>query len=391
MTACVNGVDAGAFVDALLARDVTYFAGVPDTLLRQFCSALRTRLPAHRHLIACNEGAAVGTAVGHYLATGTLGMVYMQNSGLGNAMNPLLSLAARQVCGVPMLLLVGWRGEPEGAADEPQHQRQGAVTLALLQACGLRHALLEHEASRCWAQLDEAVQQAKYLGEPVALLVRRGLFSSSFGDGCVRAAGLAGGLAREQALEACIDALPSDAVTVTTTGMAARELFEIRARRGMDHALDFLAVGGMGHAAAIAFAIAQARPRRCVVCLDGDGAMLMHMGALSHCAQAANLLHVVINNGAHDSVGGQPTAAAALELGRFASAAGYAHVASVGEAAELRGVLGELLQRRGSSFIEVRCVKGSRADLGRPRIPPRINKERFMSAIGAAGVHQEAP
>ncbi|MGN0832447.1 MAG: phosphonopyruvate decarboxylase [Kiritimatiellia bacterium] len=375
-------IEVEEFVSSLESSGVDFFCGVPDSLLKNFCAYVTDHCAA-RHVIAANEGGAVGLAAGHYLATGRLACVYMQNSGQGNAVNPLVSLADPEVYSIPMLLLVGWRGRP-GEQDEPQHAKQGKITLPLFETLGIPAAVLAAEdepgadgRGRRWAeQVAAAAAQARRERRPVALVAKRG----AFGEYRLRSPRPdIADLPRELAIERLLDALPQSCAVVATTGMISRELYETRVRRGEGHGHDFLTVGSMGHAVMIALGIARARPDRQVVCLDGDGAAIMQMGSLAIVGQSAcpNLTHVVLNNAAHDSVGGQPTVGGAIDLSAVAAACGYELVRSP----DLP--FSRPSGRPAPRFLELRVAKGARKDLGRPKEPPQANKELFMATFSA--------
>jgi phosphonopyruvate decarboxylase len=356
------------FFEALRSSGVALFAGVPDSLLKDFCAYVTDNCPRERHVITANEGGAVALVMGHHLATGELGMVYMQNSGLGNTVNPLTSLADPAVYGIPMLLMVGWRGRPD-EHDEPQHVQMGRVTLNTLHAIGVKTTILPDSIEEAKAALELAIADARSRRAPHALVVKKGTFDTyklQTKDENPYT------LTREGAIEHVVRALPAGACVVATTGMPSRELFEIRERRKEPHASDFLTVGGMGHASQIALGVALARPSRKVLCLDGDGAVLMHMGGLTTIGQLApkNFFHVVLNNGAHDSVGGQPTVAFQVDLPAVARASGYASTAVVSDEAALGDALAKLVEGEGPALLEIRVKKGSRKDLGRPTQSP---------------------
>ena len=374
-------IDTGMFFDALATCGIDYFAGVPDSLLKPFCAHISDHAPEHRHVIAANEGAAIALAAGHYLATGRPVLVYMQNSGLGNAVNPLVSLADPDVYGIPMLLLVGWRGEP-GVKDEPQHFKQGAVTPALCDAIGMPYRILPGETEPAIASLKEMVRVAVEQNRPVALIVR----ANSFAKYQAASRPASSFTLNREATVACIaESLPPDAAVVSTTGHISRELFEYRAQTGQGHGRDFLTVGAMGHASQIALGIALARPERPVVCLDGDGAALMHLGALAIAGTSAarNFLHIVLNNGAHDSVGGQKTVGFDVDFVRIAAACGYRRPARAESLEVLAIALQDVSFRDGPRFLEIRVAKGARKDLGRPTTGPQANKKAFMEMLGA--------
>ena len=372
-----------AFVGALQKHGVDLVTGVPDSLLKEFCAEVQTTLPPDRHRVAPSEGAAVGLAIGHYLATQQPALVYLQNSGLGNIVNPVTSLVADAIYAIPMVLVIGWRGEiaDDGRqlADEPQHVVQGRITPAQLDLLDIPYRIID-AGSDPEAVVAEAVGQATALSRPFALLVRKGTFSTSAAPA---QPGLSAHLSREAAIEQVLAALPATAAVVSTTGMASREVFEIRKKHRQGHDRDFLVVGGMGHALAIATGVAHARPGQRVACIDGDGALLMHSGSLAMGARCAGLIHVVLNNEAHDSVGGQPTVGTGLSLTRIAGSFGYPHACRATTVEELAQALQAALATDDASFIEVLCRKGNRADLGRPDRSPLQNRKDFQSFLQA--------
>ncbi len=384
-------IAADRFVDQLAELGVHCVAGVPDSVLQALGIALARDGSPVRHRVACNEGAAVGMAIGHHLATGEVPAVYMQNSGLGNAVNPLVSIAAADVYAIPMLLLVGWRGEIDVAGsqvvDEPQHALQGKVTRGQLDLLAIRHEVVGADVDDVRPVLQRLLRHAIDRREPVALVFRRNAFSAG-AELPARARAASRAMTREHAIEACLRAIPRGTVTVTTTGMAARELFALRDKRGESHDFDFLVVGAMGHASHIALGIAGSRQGCAVVCLDGDGAALMHLGALPTCARAPGLVHVVLNNDAHESVGGQHTCVPGLRFAKLARACGYAKVFTVRSAQALEAIVADAVDGTGNCFIEVICRVGHRADLGRPTVRPGVAKEQFMRALrGESGDH----
>ncbi len=369
------------FFEALRAEEVGYFAGVPDSLLKEFCACLADEVAPAHHVVAASEGAAVALAAGYYLATGKLGLVYLQNSGLGNAVNPLLSLADPEVYAIPLVLMIGWRGEP-GVPDEPQHRKQGRVTRELLQAMEVPTAVLPGDWAEARAVLAATVAAARVRRGPSALLVRKGTFAPYARRA---AAPEPATLGREEAIGVLLGELDRDEVFVTTTGMASREVFEWRAKRGQGHGRDFLTVGCMGHASQIALGLAGEKPGRPVWCLDGDGAALMHLGGLAiiGASGAKNLRHIVLNNGAHDSVGGQPTVGLAVDFPAIGRACGYRWARAVGTADELARAVKELRATTGPALLEVRVKRGARADLGRPTTSTEDNKREFMAYVRA--------
>ncbi|MDR1325327.1 MAG: phosphonopyruvate decarboxylase [Treponema sp.] len=371
-------IEAGFFYEALVNRGVGFFTGVPDSLLKSFCAYITDHIDATQHIIAVNEGAAIGLAAGYHLASGNIPLVYMQNSGLGNATNPLLSLADAEVYSIPMILVIGWRGE-RGVHDEPQHIKQGKVTCVLLEDMEIPYADLSDEKDEAAEQIERAFRWIAKTNAPFAFVVRKNIFAPYT---LQKNEAIEAKMSREEAIEEVLRTAPESGVFISTTGMASREVYELREKHGYGHARDFLTVGSMGHASSVALGIALQRPELPVICLDGDGAVLMHMGALAAIGvkKPRNLRHIVLNNGAHDSVGGQPTIAPNIDLPGIARACGYVNVYSTQTAAELRAALEA--NHDALTFIEVRVRKGARKDLGRPKSTPLENKMELMNYIG---------
>ena len=366
------------FVGWLEAFGVDFYAGVPDSLLKPFCFYLADHA-GDKHVVAANEGGAVALACGHHLATGKVALVYLQNSGQGNAINPLLSLADRDVYSIPLLLLIGWRGEP-GTQDEPQHVKQGKVTAGLLEAMDIPHRVLPPEPEAARHCVDELLALAAAESRAVALIVRKDTFEPY--KPTARAAGDFE-MTREEAIGAVVAALGETDAIVSTTGKISRELYECRDRAGQGHQREFLTVGSMGHASQIAMGIALAMPDRQVFCLDGDGAMLMHMGgaAIVGAARVANFKHVILNNGAHDSVGGMATAGLRISFTEIVKGCGYTEAWRVDRRENLAETVGQLRSVQGPAMLEIMVRKGARTDLGRPTTSPVENKTAFTEFL----------
>jgi len=363
---------------ALLNAD--FYTGVPDSQLKALCNFLMDRYgvdPAH-HIIAANEGNAAALAAGYHLATGKTPVVYLQNSGLGNIVNPVASLLNEKVYGIPCLFIVGWRGEP-GVHDEPQHRFQGEITLGLLENLDIPFFVIGKATTleQINAKLDE--YRALFAqGKQAAIVVRKGALEykgrTVYGN--------SHSMSREEAIARILQASGDDPV-VSTTGKASREVYELREGRGQGQGHDFLTVGSMGHSSSIALGIALQKPNCRVWCLDGDGAALMHLGAMALIGanKPANLIHVVLNNEAHESVGGLPTVAGALDLPTIAKACGYPSAASVDSPDGLDESLAAAKARDQLAFLEVKCALGARDNLGRPTTTPAENKEAFMAGL----------
>jgi len=369
------------FYDTLLNKGIDFYCGVPDSLLKDFCAYITDNVEEKKHFITANEGAAIGLASGYNIATGRYPLVYMQNSGIGNAVNPLLSLADQMVYSIPMVLLIGWRGEP-GVKDEPQHIKQGAVTLDLLRVMGIEYVILSENQEEVAKQVDDCVKYISSQRAPFAFVVKKQTFDNYRLKSKVENSYA---ISREDAVRFVASKVEKDDLIIATTGMISRELYEYRERNGQGHQQDFLMVGSMGHASQIALGIALQKNDRRVFCFDGDGAILMHMGSLSTvgCYAPSNYIHIVFNNGAHDSVGGQPTVAFDIDLVKIAAACGYKNTYSISNHENLEKVFQTCLNEDGPIFIEIKVSKGARADLGRPKTSALENKKTFETNINS--------
>lgn len=357
-----------------------FYTGVPDSQLKALCNYLMHTYgidPKH-HVIAANEGNCTALAAGYHLATGKVPVVYMQNSGEGNIINPVASLLNDKVYAIPMIFVIGWRGEP-GIHDEPQHIYQGEVTLKLLEDMEIHYFVIgkdttEEEVSAAMQDFRKELER----GEDVAFVIRKGALSYEekveyHNDNP---------MIREEIIRHIVQASGEDPI-VSTTGKASRELFEIREHNGQSHKYDFLTVGSMGHSSSIALGVAVQKPGTKVWCVDGDGAVLMHMGSMAVLGSTApkNMVHIVINNGAHETVGGMPTVAANIDLVAIARACGYPNAVSVTSYETLDSELAVAKAKNELTFIEVKCGIGAREDLGRPTTTALENKQNFMEYL----------
>lgn len=353
-------IDIKEFLNTLEDGGVGFFTGVPDSNLNDFCKLLNEEISPDRHVIAANEGNAIAIASGYYFGSNCIPLVYMQNSGLGNAVNPLVSLCDANVYSVPMVLLIGWRGDPS-IKDHAQHKTQGRITTLMLDDMNIPYMILDEDNAMDAARW--AAAEAKKTGTPVALVAKKGVLAvkekKQINDSSFP-------LSREEAMNVILDTAPDDAIFSATTGRAARELYELRNIRGEGHAKDFLNVGSMGHASSVALGMALADPDRQVICLDGDGAVIMHMGSLAIEAQKkpGNYIHVVLNNGVHESVGGQPTVARDIDLSAIARACGFATVDyEIRDEKTLVSALEYLLGQDAPGFMDVNIHAGLRPDM----------------------------
>lgn len=367
------------FVNILKEQGIDFYAGVPDSLLKNICAYITDHLPAEQNIIAANEGGAMGIAVGYHLATGKVPVVYMQNSGEGNIINPFASLTDKDVYNIPVLLVIGWRGRP-GVHDEPQHVKQGKVTIGLLNTMGINYAILPKDEEGAAKQIKIAVDFMKATNECYVLVIEKDTFDT-YKLQSVEVNELA--MSREETIQKVASNIEDNACIVSTTGMISRELFEARTAWSQGHERDFLTVGAMGHASQIALGIALQKPERRVYCFDGDGASIMHMGnmAITASMKCKNYVHIVFNNGAHDSVGGQPTVGLKIDFCAIAQAVGYKAAYSVETMEALEAKLAEFKNAEGPVFLQICVKKGNRKDLGRPTTTPIQNKEAFMEFL----------
>lgn len=354
-----------------------FYTGVPDSQLKAMCNYLMSTYgidPKH-HIIAANEGNCTALAAGYYLATGKVPVVYMQNSGEGNIINPVASLLSDKVYAIPTIFVIGWRGEP-GIHDEPQHIYQGEVTVRLLEDMDIKPFIVGKETTE--EELNSVMEEFRKIladGKDVAFVIRKGALSY---DGKIKYENR-NTMTREEIIQHIVKASGEDPI-VSTTGKASRELFETREANGQSHKYDFLTVGSMGHSSSIALGVAINKPDTKVWCVDGDGAVLMHMGSMAVLGANApkNMIHVIINNGAHETVGGMPTVASKIDLVSIAKACGYPNAVCVDSFEALDQELEAAKDRDELSMIEVKCSIGAREDLGRPTTTALENKKNFM-------------
>ena len=368
-----------SFLKSLETLKISFFTGVPDSQLAPLCDYLMENFGlSDKHMIAVNEGNALALAAGYHLSTGKTPCVYLQNSGLGNLINPLASLTSERGYGIPSVFVIGWRGEP-GIKDEPQHMYQGEITPKTLDLMGVEYFILSKDTSD--EELDIKIHKFKSLleqGKSVAFLVKKGglvydrkaVYKNNNKE------------KREDLVEAILEAAGEN-IIVSTTGKTSREVFELREKNNQSHKYDFLTVGSMGHSSAIALGIALNKPNTKIWCIDGDGAALMHMGSLALIGSKSpkNFVHVLINNGAHESVGGQPTVGETIDFCKIAKACAYKHVFKLESKDELKKILEEIKDKEGPFFIELKAAIGSRENLGRPTTTPLENKEAFMAYL----------
>jgi len=365
--------------EAFKKHDLTFFSGVPDSTFKDWMKFLADEHGRSlTNIVACNECEATATAAGYHLATGKIGVVYMQNSGEGKTVNPLTSLCDPEVYSIPVLLMIGWRGEP-GNKDEPQHKKMGRITKNLLDTLEIPHEVLSDNPAEIESALKKAVEYMKEKSAPYALIIKKGTLKEYEAKRKVKTNYE---MKREDAIKVIVDNLDGNEAIVSTTGKTSRELFEYRTARNEKH-FDFYTVGSMGCAASIANGIALQKSNKQIFVFDGDGAVLMQMGALAtigHYKQR-NLYHVVFDNASHDSTGGQPTVSPTVEFDKVALACGYKAAKTIERKADLTDALKEMKASEGPQMLIVKVNKGARKDLGRPTTKPIDNKKAFMEVL----------
>lgn len=358
---------------------IRFFTGVPDSLLNDFCLYLCHHYTNEQHVMAANEGNAIGIAAGNYMATGNIPVVYMQNSGIGNATNPLLSLAHPTVYSVPMILVIGWRGDPN-IKDHAQHKKQGELTPVLMTDMDIPYEILDDDETVI-ERFKWAYNKAKELSAPVALIAKKGILTQKEKHQEYPESTL---MNREEAISAVIDVLGSDAIYLATTGRATRELHEQLAMKGIESGHEFLNVGSMGHVSSVALGMAIARPDKKIVVFDGDAAAVMHMGSLATNGryQPKNLIHIVLNNGVNESVGGQPSSGLIIDLTSIAKACGYQTPESYIEKKEdLQAAVQELSDKNHLCLIDVHVRQGIRKDMPKLSIDHKAQKKDLMESL----------
>lgn len=372
-------ISPNIYLENLKKAGIDFYSGVPDSLLKQFCACISENVNNENHTISSNEGAAIALGIGNYLGTGSVPFIYLQNSGLGNVVNPILSLASQEVYGIPMIIMIGWRGAPN-VKDEPQHIHQGRVMKKSMDAMDIPHVTLSKNEDTAIKQTNDAITKAKKYSTPVFLIVEKNTFSEYIYEKPLSKLDIS----REQAIITASKLLESNAVVVSTTGMPSRELFEFRANNNQGHHRDFLTVGGMGHANQIALGISKAQPSRPIYCFDGDGAAIMHMGSIAVLGQsnAQNLIHIIFNNGVHDSVGGQPTVGFDINFSEIANACGYSSSVTAISQTQFKNAIHKAQSMPGPHLIDVHVRPGNRNDIGRPTSSPIDNKNAIMRFLG---------
>ena len=371
-------IDPNLFIEFLIEKEINFYTGVPDSLLKELSFCFDEKIDSENHKITANEGGAIALAAGHYLATGKTPLVYLQNSGLGNAINPLLSLCDSTVYKIPMLILIGWRGEP-GIFDEPQHIKQGAIQEKLLNTLEIPYEIIDNELKN-YNLISNLISKSKKEVRPVALLIKKNTFSK-FKTKKVTS-NTSKLMLREKVLAEILNSEIKNEIFVTTTGKTSREFYELRKNNSEVLNKDFLTIGSMGHCSQIALGISLFS-KNDVYCIDGDGSVIMHMGslAINGTSNSKNFKHIILNNGSHESVGGQPTVGKKINFSKIAQNSGYKKIKKISTYTELKNSIKWLNSNEGPLLLEILIKNGSRKNLGRPKESPFENKLNFMKNL----------
>ena len=368
-------IQVNNFLKFLKKNEINFFTGVPDSLLKNFCLLVEQKIDKKNHIISANEGSAMGIAAGYHLATNKIPLIYLQNSGFGNIINPLLSLIDKRVYSIPVIILMGWRGEPK-SNDEPQHLAQGELTLNLIKTLKSNYYILKGDEKKDFKELRSQIKKLKINHKPLFILVKKNIINNSN----VNIKKIQIKFKREEAIKTIINILGKKNKYISTTGMISRELYEIRKHNKENHSSDFLTVGSMGHASQIALGYS-IKSKKNIVCLDGDGAFLMHMGGIATIGdmKLKNFTHILLNNRSHESVGGQRTTSEIINYAAIAKASGYQKVyGKVDSLSKLKSTLKKTKKIKALKFIECIISPGHRKNLGRPKELPIQNKKSFM-------------
>lgn len=367
-------IDTLKFFNSLRENNIDFFTGVPDSLLKEFCFCVTENTSKSQHIINANEGSSIGLSIGYNLSTNKIPLVYFQNSGLGNIINPFTSLAHESVFKIPMLLFIGWRGEPR-KKDEPQHIFQGKITEVILRTLEIEYEILNTNTSESIYQLKRVVKKIEEYQKPIAILVKKNSFSKySF-----KSKSKQYNLKREKCIQIIIDNLKSEDIVVSTTGKTSRELNEVSDKNESKNPM-FYTIGGMGHANQISLGISNNCSKR-VFCFDGDGSVIMHMGSMGIVGNNAknNYYHVLFNNGTHESVGGQPTIGDVINFELLSKSLGYKNYHKLTSERDLSYFFKNTIDSvEGPVLIEVLVGSSSRSDLGRPKETPLEQKNKFI-------------
>ena len=367
-------INSKKLLNFLKNNKLNFFTGVPDSVLKNFTNLLVNK---SSHILAANEGSAVSIGIGYYLSFNKLPCIYMQNSGLANAINPLISIAHKGVYSIPLMMLIGWRGSP-GTKDEPQHLIKGKITKNLLKLLGIKHAIIQSEKD--FYKIKQLINFSKKQKVPVACLFKKdGLSKVNLPKKTyIKKNNLKNKIFRGEVIRQVLSSIENNTKIISTTGYTSRELYQIRHSEGYKKGKDFYMVGGMGHSSSVALGVALKKNRK-IICLDGDGSMLMHLGSLHTIglANKKNFKHILLNNRSHESVGGQEISFKRVNMEKLTKGLGYSKFIQIKNNKDIKNKIKSMLN--GSVFLEILIEKGAIKNLGRPKDFIKI-KNNFLKS-----------
>ena len=357
------------FISFLTKKKINFFCGVPDSTLNSFLNALSIK--KKKNVIAPNEGGAVALAMGYYLKTKKIPLVYMQNLGLGNATDPLTSLCAPEVYSIPMVLLIGWRGNPH-MKDEPQHLVTGKNTLNILKLFKIKTVIIR--SNKSFKSIGKIINHSQKFKKIVAIVVPPGIFSKLSVK--VKKSNLP---IRSNVIEKILRSVKKNTRIISTIGFSSREFFQVKKEKKIKNGKLFLMVGGMGHASATSLGVHLNSGKNEVICVDGDGAFLMHMGNVATAGVYAkkNFKYILFDNNAHESTGVQPTISNKINFKKIASGFGFKKVYELKTKKDVENKLSKIMKLTQPTFIRIVVATGTFKKLERPKDLYEI-KDKFM-------------
>jgi phosphonopyruvate decarboxylase len=356
-------IDTKKLLIFLEKNNLNFFSGVPDSVLKNFTNLLINK---SSHVLATNEGSAVSIGIGYHLSFNKLPCIYMQNSGLANAINPLISIAHKGVYSIPMMMLIGWRGSP-GIKDEPQHLIKGKITKNLLKLLGIKYEIIESEKD--FNKIKKLINFSKKKKVPVACLFKKGVLKKvNYHKKFSERSTIKNKILRSEVIREILKSIQNNTKIISTTGYTSRELYQIRKNEGYHKGKDFYMIGGMGHSSSVALGAAFKKNKK-ILCLDGDGSMLMHLGSLHTVGlmNKNNFKHILLNNQSHESVGGQEISFKRVKMEKLIKGLGYSKYIQLKDKKDLKNKIQSVLKYKGSIFLEVLIEKGAIKNLGRPK------------------------
>ncbi len=349
------------FIEFFKRNKISFFTGVPDSTLKNFTYLLNKEFKNHYPVY--NEGSAISLAIGYHLSKKNIACVYLQNSGLSNAINPLISIAHKKVYSIPLLILIGWRGSPKGPPDEPQHHVKGKITKDILKLLDIKTIVLNDEND--FSKLKKLINFSKNNNRAVACLIKNNTFKNV--NLTFKKKHKKSKIYRKEVLDELLKQIKKKTKIISTTGFTSREIYQLRKEKNYQNGKDFYMVGGMGHAGMVSLGVA-INEKNQIICLDGDGSILMHMGSLKTQGLFGrkNFKHILLNNNCHESVGEQDTFAEGTNFPKLCKMLGYKNVFEISYKKDLKKKLNSFLKSNGPSFLEIKIRTGTLKNLIRP-------------------------